>query len=78
MCLLKLRNITMEEDFWTPHGQQGLAEGSVSFMFLSFWAVHFVTRNKNYLQLVFSQKKKNQHGESSIPIVKEKCDICFY
>lgn len=48
----------MEEDFWTPHGQQGLAEGSVSFMFLSFWAVRFVTRNKNYLQLVFSQKKK--------------------
>lgn len=67
----------MEEDFWTLHGQQGLAEGNASFMFLSFWAVHFVTRNKNYLQLVFSQKK-NIHGESSIPIVKEKCDTCFY
>lgn len=52
----------MKEDFWTPHGQQGFAEGSVNFMFLSFWTVHFVTLGLSRLQ----QKIKTIFDLSSV------------
>lgn len=52
----------MKEDFWTPHGQQGFTEGSANFMFLSFWAVHFVTLDISRLQ----QKIKTVFNLSSV------------
>lgn len=60
----------MKEDFWTPHGQQGFAEGSANFMFLSFWAVHFVTLDISRLQ----QKIKTVF--SFIEINVDSCSSC--